>query len=378
MAAPPRGSRPFSPVYDYFVDATGQTCKVLRTPQLPQTKTEYRCSPRTGKLFTVQVPVTATTTPPVSKYLEWRCNPVTGERHQVEVTSDQHTPHSPTYPHAAAGSMGQVGPSQQYIPPQQLPQLGPGHQTGRLQPQAQQELPCGHAQRHPVGATADGTFNQQLQDKVKGIVRLVESGVTNKPAKTMDFAKKCSAKWAKKTTLENVNLPLFTFGAIGELESSLSGRTEPLAEGELLAKLRHIKNYLEVCCLNSEQTDFKGYGWTIAKDYALKVEGEVDQNITTWVEMSGGVQTSQLVLAQMDFPRPNSFQKKAATGVGETKGTITKDRCRTYNTCKTDDKCDYEVSHPDKKCLLKHECTWCKTNLRQSFKHQEWNCKKKN
>ena len=128
--------------------------------------------------------------------------------------------------------------------------------------------------------------------------------------------------------------------------------------------------------LNSESADFRGYGWTIAKEYALKVESEVEQKITTWSEMSGGVQTSQLLLAQMDHPRPTKFEKPS----GKTKPEITekKERCRTYNTCKTEDKCEYELSHPDKKCLLKHECTWCKTNLRLSHKHQEWNCKKKN
>ena len=132
--------------------------------------------------------------------------------------------------------------------------------------------------------------------------------------------------------------------------------------------------------MNSEPTDFKGYGWTIAKDYALKVESEVEQQVTTWGEMSGGVQTNQLVLAQMEFPRPIPSMKRSGTGKdSDIKQVPTaKDRCRTFNTCKTVDKCEYEVSHPDKKCILKHECSWCKTNIGQSFKHQEWSCKKKN
>ena len=205
-----------------------------------------------------------------------------------------------------------------------------------------------------------------------------EGGVTNKQAKTLDYAKKCSAKWAKKVNSDSINLPLFTFGAISELESSVSGKSEPLSDGEFLAKLRHIKNFLEVCCLNSEPTDFKGYGWTIAKDYALKVEGEVDRKVTTWPEMADGVRTNQLVLAQMDFPRPIPIQKKGGTGKeSDSKPSNTKDRCRTYNICKTEDKCEYELSHPDKKCYLKHECNWCKTNLKMSFRHQEWACKNK-
>ena len=107
----------------------------------------------------------------------------------------------------------------------------------------------------------------------------MEGGVTKAPAKTLDFAKQCTAKWAKKATSDRINLPLYVFGSISELESSLSGRSSPIPAADFLAKLRHIKNYLEVCCLNSEPTDFKIYGWTIAKDYALKVESGVEQNL---------------------------------------------------------------------------------------------------
>ena len=63
--------------------------------------------------------------------------------------------------------------------------------------------------------------------------------------KTLDFAKKGSAKWAKKVTVESINLPLYTLGAISELESSLSGRTEKLSEGAFMAKLRHINYFVD-------------------------------------------------------------------------------------------------------------------------------------
>ena len=171
---------------------------------------------------------------------------------------------------------------------------------------------------------------------------------------------------------------------MSELESSLSGRTEQFPEGVFLAKLRHIRNYLDVCCLNSDSSDFKGYGWSIAKDYALKVEGEVEQRLTSWEDMSGGVQTNQLVLAQMDCPKPTASKPAQKGGIGGTGNkekealAAAKPRCPTYNSCKTDDKCEYEVSNPEKKCLFKHECNWCKKHLRQTWNHQEWNCKKKN
>ena len=93
--------------------------------------------------------------------------------------------------------------------------------------------------------------------------------------------------------------------------------------------------------------------------------------------MPDGVQTDQLVLAQMDYPRP-ALTKKAGQGrEADYRLGQAEERCKTYNTCRTEDKCEYELAHPDKKCILKHECSWCKVNLKQSYKHQEWACKKK-
>ena len=394
MKAPPVGAQSFTPVYDFFVDTNGQTCKVLRQPQFtPPTRTEFRCSPRTGRMFKVQVPVKPMSPPPAKKY-EWRCNALTGERWQVEVPVQQQSPQmSGPLQQVSAQGAGQLQ-QQQLAPvfgqPQQPqsspwsghPQPGVAHQSMFPQPDVYPQQQLRHRQQGDEGQQqlhSPGDFNQQLQNKVKGIVKLYEGGVTKKAAKLIDYAKKGSAKWAKKETSESINLPLFTFGAISELESSLSGRTEPLPEGVFLAKLRHIKNFLDVCCLNSEPTDFKGYGWTIAKDYALKVEGEVEQQHVNWEEMPAGVQTSQLLLAQMNCPKPaKSAPKGGLVNNKQEDKPVAKARCTTYNTCKTEDKCEYELSHPDKKCILKHECNWCKTNTKQSWKHQEWNCKRKN
>ena len=360
LQTPPAGAQLFTPTYEYYVDINGQTCKVMKNPQPPsRTRTEYRCSPQSGRVYSVQVPVQSSPTPPTpvqpAKQYEWRCDSQTGRTYQVELPAIQQP------------SVGQL------LPPHHPPWSNLRSRHGQLGATSHQQQQC----------LGTDDFNQQLQKQMTGIVKLCESGggVTKKAMKILDFAKKGSTKWAKKATIDSINLPLFTLGAVSELESSLSGRTEQLSEGEFLAKLRHIKNYLDVCCLNSESSDFKGYGWSIAKDYALKVEEEVEQKLTTWEEMSGGVQTNQLVLAQMDCPKPQATKPalKVASGNKEKEALpAAKPKCPTYNGCKTDDKCEYEVSNPDKKCLFKHECTWCKKHLRQSWNHKEWSCKKKN
>ena len=188
----------------------------------------------------------------------------------------------------------------------------------------------------------------------------------------VDLAKSCPVKWAKSTNSSSINLPLYTWGFISELESSLSGRTKPMRDGELLGKMRHLKNLMEVCCLNASNNDFNSYGWAIAKDYAQKVEDEVAHNLIDWCDMQHGIRTSSLVLAQMDCPR-QSFQKTTKSRESDKERVV----CVTYNKCTTKGKCDYEVAHPDKSCQRKHECSWCRTNLNQGYKHQAWECNKK-
>ena len=206
-----------------------------------------------------------------------------------------------------------------------------------------------------------------------GIVSLLEGGTTKKQPKVIEFAKKCPSKWSKQATANNINLPLYAWGAIAELESSLSGRSQAMQESVLLGKLRLLKHTLEICCQNSSATDFSGYSWTLARDYASKVSDEVEQQLITWQDLDSGVRTASLVSAQMENPRPPpKFELKKNLKPGEKKDT-----CTTYNKCTSEGKCDYEVANPDKSCQKKHECSWCIIHKKQSWRHQAWKCKNK-
>ena len=115
--------------------------------------------------------------------------------------------------------------------------------------------------------------------------------------------------------------------------------------------------------MNSSATDFNTYGWTIARDYASKVDDEVTQGLAKWEEVTPGVRTSALVLAQMDCQRQSSVKlnKKDGDAVRI---------CTTYNKCETKGKCDYEVNNSGKTCQRKHECSKCgeRFRFRESLK----------
>ena len=64
--------------------------------------------------------------------------------------------------------------------------------------------------------------------------------------RVIDFAKKCPVKWAKAAKVDSINLPLYSYGAVTEIEAALSGRGTPMQGDVLLAKIRHLKNVFEV------------------------------------------------------------------------------------------------------------------------------------
>ena len=159
---------------------------------------------------------------------------------------------------------------------------------------------------------------------------------------------------------------------VEEVEAALSGRSPEMHAAIVLGKLRHLKNTLEVCCQNSTPQEFLGYGWTLAKDYATKLNDEIEQGRVTWQEMPLEVKTSTLMSASMENPRPPPKYE-----IKKVKSDDKKEVCTTYNKCTAENKCEYEVANPGKSCLRKHECSWCRTNKSQSWKHQAWKCRNK-
>ena len=229
-------------------------------------------------------------------------------------------------------------------------------------------------QQMPLQQSFSDHTVQGHQERIQGTTIMYDKRAT-KNLNFGDFLKRCPTKWARETNSRNMNLCIFGYASLAELEHSLMTSPDKVSHGELLAKINHLKSVFEVCCLNSKDSEFKSYGWVLARDYAAKVSNKVEQGYTTWEGLPSGVQTAELVSAQCDYPRP--AQKPEIKEKDKDTETRKKKLCTTYNTCTTEYKCDYEVSNPDKECQRLHECSWCRKNLKQGFKHQESRCKKK-
>ena len=298
------------------------------------------------------------------------------------ITSLNHH-HSPPagYTHPSHGPYQRQSPAT----PQCLSQ--PGHlnptsfRPGQPTHHHQQSLPQHHVQTLPQHQLQAIPQHQQPQDvsgvsgysqsrsQIEGIVNINDQGGAPRRYKLLDYAKRCPTKWAREAKPATMNLALYGYGALAELEAALLERGE--VNKEVLGKVRHVKNTFEVCCVNSEAKDFVSYGWILARDYAWKVENKVEQGITNWQGMPVGVQTSDLVLAQCEYPRPSRTVSKPADDKNPKK------LCTTYNHCATLDKCEYEVTNPDKTCQRRHECSYCRKYFNQGYKHQEVKCSKK-
>ena len=250
--------------------------------------------------------------PPKMRYrIEWRIDPKTGYKYQVEVPVE---------------NVEQVDPEEVQLISSNYYENSGSHNNGLINNTTHNQLQASSS-----------------QNMVSGINRL-ERVNRKKDVRVVDYAKNCPVKWAKTINSGNINLPLYIWSSIAELEAAMSGRAEPLREGELVGKLRHLKNIAEVCCLNSTSTDFSSYGWSIARDYATKVEDEINVGIINWADMQPGIRTSSLVAAQMDCPRglQKSSQKSKESDKDKEKLA-----CTTYNKCLTKNKCEYEVTYPD-------------------------------
>ena len=405
-----------APVYEYFTGSDGQSYKVLKTAAIPTTsqpgpqptRLEYRCSPVSGRLYQVEIPVNTQLAAGRISPLRWHKDQTTGLMYQVPVVQQQFhqqvlPQQTPSHPQlhqvnpAVSSALAQPWQSQSV---QQVAGLLP-RQTAGLLPQAagltsqqrssmfpqqgtvqtsqhlyqdqfhqeDQSFPS----RLPPQETGSQGVSEQLREKMKGIAKLVETEGERKP-KLLDYVKKCPAKWSQQVKLDTMNLPIYGWGALAEIIASLTGRGDSFPEGVLLAKLQHIQSVFEVCCLNATATEFSNYGWVLARNYASKVQAKMDQQVSNWCTAPPGVQTAELVSAQMEYPRP---QEKKIEKPPKNGDKSNQQLCSSYNTCTTEGKCEFETAYPGRTCQRKHECSWCKKNLNKSHQHQLWKCAKK-
>ena len=88
---------------------------------------------------------------------------------------------------------------------------------------------------------------------------------------------------------------------------------------------------------------------------------------------------TNLMQAMSSFPKlPAKEIKKVGLGEDNTNTNTNTSQplCSKWSTCSTEDKCQYEVD-TGRQCNRQHYCSYCMKTFRQTRRHKESECRKK-
>ena len=202
--------------------------------------------------------------------------------------------------------------------------------------------------------------------------------------------------WAEKINFESMNAIIWLWGYLSEILDEKNANPASLESGVLQANLQHALCVLEVCATHSEKNDFDHHGWRVAKLYARKVQAKLDRGLIGWkdfTEFKTNPHPSELIAAKQELEpkmRKKGFERASDRGYerasdrGSDRGSE-RDRgrgdrplCTTWNSSKTEGKCDWQVRNPDKgRCNRRHDCNYCTEKGHGTLFHQRSFCPKR-
>ena len=178
---------------------------------------------------------------------------------------------------------------------------------------------------------------------------------------------------------------LWAWAYVSELLATRTGQAPNLQPGELEARLQHFCNVLEITLQSSNQSDFSGDAWDVARLYDQKVQHKVDNSQFSWSQLAamnhGASHPHELMAAHQELAKKP--KGGAGRGTGGTTGARDdaakkrKGKCLTWNKSEVRGKCTYEVENESEKCIFTHECSYCKSKSLTPVDHQRLFCRKR-
>ena len=212
-----------------------------------------------------------------------------------------------------------------------------------------------------------------------------KQGKETKVPELVQWARDCPVAWTNKITSDKLNVVLFAWSYVSSLLAARTGRAPDLEIGELEAKLQHLLHVLEVTLQTSNQADYSGDSWNVARLYHNKVQQKVDTRQFSWVQLSSmhhnATLPHELMAATQELAtKPKTKVDRPRTGGGGDAGKPLKgdkNICASWNRSEVRGKCTYEINHPGEKCKYLHECSWCKSKGVKLATHQRFFCTKR-
>ena len=199
---------------------------------------------------------------------------------------------------------------------------------------------------------------------------LFSATVKNKQYRSVDFCKIGNFSYTPLIKQTNMNLALFAYGSLRHFLALTDGTLPAVKQTELISRLQHCVNVLDIVCLGSTLTDFDTHAWKVGKEYDAKIIRDIEQGLKHWDTLDRAIDPTAWTYAKElapPKPKPNSQVGK----VGQSTGSGGK-MCTTWNGFKKDG-CHYEANNPGETCVFQHVCNKCKAKGSMK-KHKAWQC----
>ena len=193
-----------------------------------------------------------------------------------------------------------------------------------------------------------------------------------------EFAAKGNFFYAKNINDRNITLPLYVYGYLKHCIILSSGLV-PVQEGEVMARLVHLMNIMEITSNNSTLNDFDHSAWQLGRGYGDRVFNDVQQGLRSWTELPNHILPDVFLhvkdMVDIQTRKKDTNSRGGGGGAGgrgggrgrgssrekntERAGSDGKPLvCTTYNDFFTGSGCAYEFN-TQRKCNYEHFCSKC-------------------
>ena len=201
------------------------------------------------------------------------------------------------------------------------------------------------------------------------------------------YAAENTISYADKINQNNINMPNFVYGYSKHLLAILQGRTHNVSPAELTSRVQNLVNIMNVVVTNSKLSDFNDSAWQIGREYANRVNRDIEEGSKSWVGFSPNIAADSYVFAkdhvQVVMANNSTQQKHDKSAKSDLKQNPNSENrspcCKDYNSKSNEgEQCSWEAQ-PDnvgKRCNRLHCCNICYKSGSQRT-HRALNCPSK-
>ena len=265
------------------------------------------------------------------------------------------------------------------------------HSTPPPQPSTRNQLPVRQVPHVAFQAIQDGAVGGAVPREDCNLLdmdSLLGLTVRERQYRPHEFANRGNFFYAKNINDRNITLPLYVYGYLKHCILLSSGLVT-VPEGEVMARLVHLMNIMEITSNNSTLNDFEHSAWQLGRGYGDRVFNDIQQGLRSWPELPNHI-LPDVFLHVKDMVDTQTKKKDVSTrgggGRGGGRGKGNKERglerpgsdgkpmvCTTYNDFFTGSGCAYEFNN-QRKCNYEHYCSKCFASTGNKVAHKARFC----